>query len=67
MARRQSRKHVANTFLGAMGTAACYAAIKRFLNLFIKKQYYFLKLSFKDTLRLKTSAPGLESLLSRQK
>ena len=67
MARRQSRKHVVNPFLGAMGAAACYAAIKRFLNLFIMKQYYFLKLSFKDTLRLKTSAPGLESLLSRQK
>ena len=40
MARRRSRKNVVNPFLGAMGAAACYAAIKRFLNLFIKKQYY---------------------------
>ena len=28
---------------------------------------YFLKLSFKDTLRLNTRCSGLESLLSRQK
>ena len=40
MARRQSRKNVVNTVLGAMGAAVCSAAIKRFLNLFSKKQYY---------------------------
>ena len=29
--------------------------------------YHFLKLSFRDTLRLNTICSGLESLLSRQK
>ncbi len=33
-------KNVVNTVLGAAGTAAYHAAIKGFLNRFIKKQYY---------------------------
>ena len=37
----------------AYGAQFCYA--------------YFLKLSFRDTLRLKTMCSGVESLLSRQK
>lgn len=40
VARRRSHENVINTSLGAIGTAACIAAIKRFENLFIKKQYY---------------------------
>ena len=34
---------------------------------FQTQEDYFLKLSFKDTLRLKTMCSGVESLLSRQK
>ena len=37
VARRRSRKNVVNTFLSAIGAAACIAAIKRLSNLFIKK------------------------------
>ncbi len=38
-------KNVVNTFLAAEGGAAYHAAIKRFLNPFIKKQYYSSKCS----------------------
>lgn len=34
---------------------------------FQTQENYFLKLSFKDTLRLNTRFSGVESLLSRQK
>ena len=46
MARRQSRKNVVNTFLGAMDAAACNAAIKKVFQTFLSRNSITVTIKF---------------------